>query len=137
MPAVPYSRPGNARRYLALPHNPQDAARLEAGFGLEAKNPAGSWSLVEHVALGSSKASWANDPWIATAKDIEIARASDSERGIVAIDLTKVPAPQAKAWEFYPRVNGIEGIPYHYSIWQQEVSVQGAIPKEAIVGFVK
>ena len=117
--------------------NVKDATRLEAGLGLEAKNPAGSWSLGEHIALGSGKASWANDPWIATTTDLKVARAFDGGRGIVAIDLTKVPGRQARAWELYPRVNGVEGLPYHYSIWQQEVSVQCSIPREAIIGFVK
>ena len=117
--------------------NPKDAARLEAGLGLEAKNPAGTWSVGEHVKLGSGKASWANDPWLATTRDLDVARGFDGGRGIIAIDLSKVPSTQLKAWELYPRLTGEAGLPYHYSIWQQEVSVFQNIPREAIKGFVK
>lgn len=42
-----------------------------------------------------------------------------------------------KEYEIYPRVNGEAGLPYHYSIWQQEISVYKNIPIEAIKGFVK
>ncbi len=42
-----------------------------------------------------------------------------------------------KSYEIYPRVNGAKELPYHYSIWQQEVSVYQNIPIEAIKGFVK
>lgn len=37
----------------------------------------------------------------------------------------------------YPRVNGVEGLPYHYSIWQQEVTVHQDIPLEAILDYYK
>ena len=121
--------------YRAL--NSKDARRFEAGLGLEAKNPAGTWNVGEHVALGSGKSSWANDPWIATTKELDVARGFDSGKGIVAIDLNKVSSTQLKAWELYPRVNGEAGLPYHYSIWQQEISVYQNIPIEAIVGTVK
>jgi len=122
--------------YRAL--NAKDAERYAAGLGLEAKNPGGAWNLGEHIAQGSSKASWVNDPWIATSSDINIARAFDtSGNGILAIDLNKVTSLQQRAWEMYPRVNGVQGLPYHYSIWQQETSVFQNIPREAISGFVK
>ena len=121
--------------YRAL--NAKDAARLEAGLGLEAKNPAGTWSVGEHVELGSGKASWANDPWIATTPKLDVARGFDGGRGVISIDLGKVPSTQLKAWKLYPRVNGKAGIPYHYSIWQQEVSVFQNIPRNAILGFVE
>ena len=106
-------------------------------MGLEAKNPAGKWNVSEHVTLGSGKASWANDPWLATTRDLNVARGFNSGKGIVTIDLTKVPSTQLKAWELYPRVNGEAGLPYHYSIWQQEISVFQNIPREAITGFEK
>lgn len=121
--------------YRAL--NVKDVERLTSGLGLEAKNPTGSWSLGDHIALGSGKASWANDPWIATTPNLDVARAFDGGRGIVAIDLDLVPSQQIRAWELYPRVNGIEGLPYHYSIWQQETSIFQSIPREAIIGPIK
>lgn len=40
--------------------------------------------------------------------------------------------PSYKGFEIYPRVNGVEGLPYHYTIWQQETSVFQSIPYEAI-----
>ncbi len=121
--------------YRAL--NSKDASRLEAGLGLEAKNPAGAWNVGEHIALGSGKASWANDPWLATTRDLNVARGFDSGKGIVAIDLSKVSSTRLKAWELYPRANGEAGLPYHYSIWQREISVFQNVPKEAVIGFVK
>lgn len=124
--------------YRAL--NPKDAERLSQGLGLEAKNPAGTWKLDEHLIGGSGKASWANDPFISTTTDIDVARGfnqSGSNLGIVKIDLNKVPSQALKGYEIYPRVNGVEGLPYHYSIWQQETSVYQNIPIEAIKGFVK
>jgi RHS repeat-associated protein len=121
--------------YRAL--NSKDVARLEEGFGLEAKNPSGSWNLGEHITFGSSKSSWANDPWIATTRELEVAKSFDSGKGLVAIDLNKVSSTQLKAWEIYPRVNGAAGLPYHYSIWQQEISIYQNIPREAIRGYVK
>ncbi|GAA0127555.1 hypothetical protein UT300019_34620 [Clostridium sp. CTA-19] len=124
--------------YRAL--NSKDAERLSQGLGLEAKNSAGTWKLDEHLIGGSGKASWANDPFISTTTDIDVARGfnqSGSSLGIVKIDLNKVPSQALKGYKIYPRVNGVEGLPYHYSIWQQEVSVYKSIPKEAIKGFVK
>ena len=104
---------------------------------MEAKNPVGTWSLGEHVSFGSGKASWLNDPWIATTPELNVARSFDSGNGILKINLNKVPSMQQRTWEIYPRVNGAEGLPYHYSIWQQETSVFQSIPVDAIEGFVK
>jgi len=120
--------------------NPKDTSRLNQGLSLEAKNPEGAWKLDEHLIGGSGKASWANDPFISTTTDIDVARGfnqSGSNLGIVKIDLNKVSSQALKGYEVYPRINGVEGLPYHYSIWQQEVSVYKNIPNEAIRGFVK
>ncbi|MCB5955155.1 hypothetical protein [Enterococcus sp. CWB-B31] len=62
---------------------------------------------------------------------------SESQLGVVEIDLSKVPANQLKGYENFPRVSGQEGLPYHYSVWQQETSIYQQIPPEAINGFVK
>jgi len=129
---------GSNTVYRAL--NAKDAKRLSQGLGLEAKNPVGKWGLDEHITGGSSKMSWQNDPWISTTSDINVAKgfnASGHNLGVVEIDLSKVPSTQLKGWEIYPRVNGETGLPYHYSIWQQETSIFQNIPKEAIRGFVK
>jgi RHS repeat-associated protein/uncharacterized repeat protein (TIGR01451 family) len=119
--------------------NDKDVARLSEGLGLEAKNPSGQWSLGDHVKRGSSPSARKNDPWISTTSRRDVAEAFNSGgggHGIVAIDLNKVPSLQLKAWEHYPRVNGAAGLPYHYSIWQQEISVFQRIPQEAIIGWV-
>jgi len=124
--------------YRAL--NQKDSDRLSQGLGLEAKNPNGTWKLDEHLVGGSGKASWANDPFISPTTDIDVARGfnqSGSNLGIVKIDLNKVSYQALKGYEIYPRLNGLEGLPYHYSIWQQEVSVHQSIPIKAIKGFVK
>ena len=89
---------------------------------------------------GSSKSSWANDPFISTTTDIDVARGfneAGSKLGIVEIDLSKVPSESFKGYEIYPRVNGVEGLPYHYSIWQQEISIYQYIPYEAIKGVAE
>ena len=120
--------------------NPKDADRLSKGLSLEAKNPFGTWKLDEHLIGGSSKSSWANDPFISTTNNISVARGfnkAGSNLGIVEIDLSKVTSQALKGYEIYPRVNGMKGLPYHYSIWQQEVSIYQNIPKNAIRGFVK
>ncbi|MBQ2802104.1 MAG: hypothetical protein IJF03_12060 [Lachnospiraceae bacterium] len=122
--------------YRAL--NQKDYDRLTQGLGLEAKNPNGAWSLKEHLISGSSKKSWENDPFISTTTDLNVARGfneSGSGLGIVAIDLNKITTNTYKGYEIFPRTNGVEGLPYHYSVWQQEVSVYQNIPLQAIVDY--
>ena len=124
--------------YRAL--NQKDYDRYTNGLGLEAKNPNGNWTLKEHLVNGSGKASWQNDPYISTTSDFSVAEGfnqAGSGHGIVKIDINKVPSPQFKGYEIYPRTNGVEGLPYHYSFWQQEISVYKNIPAEAIVDFFK
>jgi hypothetical protein len=120
--------------YRAL--NAKDAERLAAGLGLEAKNPAGTWTAAQHVARGSSRAALANDPWIATTSDLNVARAFKSGNGIAKIDLSKVPGPGVRVWEYAPRASGQAGIPYNYSIWQQETSIYRNIPRDAILDLL-
>ena len=124
--------------YRAL--NQKDLERYTNGLGLEAKNPNGSWSLKEHLVNGSGKTSWANDPYISTTSDLSVAEGfnqSGSGYGIVKIDMNKVTSASYKGYEIYPRVNGVEGLPYHYSVWQQEISVYQNIPFDAIVDYFK
>ena len=47
---------------------------------------------------------------------------SGSGYGVVKIDMNKVTSDSYKGYDIYPRVNGVEGLPYHYSVWQQEIS---------------
>ena len=111
---------------------------MTQGLGLEAKNPNGTWSLKDHLISGSNKKSWNNDPFISTTSDLNVAKGfneSGSGLGIIAIDLNKIATNKYKGYEIFPRVNGVEGIPYHYSVWQQEVSVYQNIPLEAIGGY--
>ena len=128
----------NNTAYRAL--NQKDYDRYTNGLGLEAKNTNGSWSLKEHLVNGSGKQSWANDPFLSTTTDLNVAKGfnkAGSNLGVVAIDLDKLTSKTYKGYEIYPRVNGVDGLPYHYSIWQQEVSVQGSIPRDAIIGIVE
>jgi hypothetical protein len=101
---------------------------------LTAKNPAGTWTASEHVQLGSSRASFANDPWIASTRDLNVARAFDSGSGIVMIDLTKVASPWNEVWSGLSRT---AGFPYQASLWQQEVTIFQRVNPESILGFVK
>ncbi|MCQ2534226.1 MAG: hypothetical protein MJ172_06635 [Clostridia bacterium] len=124
--------------YRAL--NQKDYERYLQGLGLEAKNPNGNWDLKEHLINGSGKASWSNAPFISTTSDLNVANGfneAGSGYGVVKIDMNKVSSSSYKGYEIYQRVNGVEGLPYHYSIWQQEISVYQNIPYEAIVGYVK
>src|SRR5713226_6413612 len=124
--------------YRAL--NSQDVATMARGEGIVAKNPEGEWSLAQHIVKGSSRTSWANDPWISTTWDQGVAEGfneSGSKLGVVAINLDRVSSVTAEGWRIYPRLPGEAGLPYYYSIWQQEVSVFQGTPQEAIMGFVK
>lgn len=96
--------------------------------------------MKQHIINGSSKASWKHDPYISTTTDIKVAKAFNKEGsnlGIVAIDLNKVPGLKQKGYEIFPRTNGAESIAYHYSFWQQEVSIYRHIPQNAIVKYIK
>lgn len=107
---------------------------------MEAKNPNGNWGLKEHILNGSGKPSWSNDPYISTTTDLSVAQGfnnSGNNLGIAVIDMNKVPSTTYKGFEIFPRTNGVEGLPYHYSIWQQEISVHKNIPFEAIKDFIR
>lgn len=119
--------------YRAL--NQKDADRLSQGLGLEAKNPNGTWTLEEHVVSGSNKSSWVNDPYISTTSDLTVAQGFDeagSNLGVIEIDLNQVSSPTYNGYEIFPRATGVDGLPYHYSVWQQETSIFQYIPYEAI-----
>ncbi len=123
--------------YRAL--TPADAEAYAAGNGISAKAPNGTWTAAEHVANAGPGAGGAaaNSPWISTTKNLDVARAYDSGNGIIAIDLNGVGSLQAEVWRLAPRVNGVAGLPYHRSIWSQEVTIYQKIPNEAIIGPVK
>jgi hypothetical protein len=116
-----------------------DAEALAAGRGLTAKAPQGTWTAAEHVAnsgpgVGGAAA---NSPWISTTRSLDLARAYDGGLGIVRIDLSKVTSFQAEVWRTAPRLNGVQGLPYHRSIWAQEVTIFQEIPASAILGPVR
>ncbi len=100
-----------------------------AGKGIFAKAPDGSWTLEQHLIHGSGKTSGFNDPWIATSRDINIAKSFSSGNGLIRIDLSKVPTGITKrGWMSLPRTS--QG--YHYSIWQREISIFKHVPNNAI-----
>jgi len=106
-----------------------NAETLAAGQGILAKAPNGSWTLEQHLIQGSSPKSFLNNPWIATSTDINIAKAFNSGNGIIRIDLSQMPASSMeRGWMSLPRSSA----GYHYSIWQQEVSIFGQVPQTAI-----
>lgn len=113
--------------YRAL--NSANARSIAAGEGISAKAVDGAWTLEEHLIYGSGSKSFLSDPWIATSSDIDIARAFSSGNGVVRIDLSKLPSGSfERGW-----LNLSRSSPgYHYSIWQQEVSIFGHIPQNAI-----
>ena len=106
-----------------------NAETLAAGKGIFAKAPGGSWTLEQHLIQGSSPKALLNNPWIATSSDINIAKSFSSGNGLISIDLSKLPASSIqKGWMNLPRSSA----GYHYSVWQQEVSISGHIPQHAI-----
>lgn len=119
--------------YRAL--TPADAASIEAGTGLAAKAPNGTWTAAEHVANAGPGAGGAaaNSPWISTTRLLDVAKGYEGGNGIVGIDLSKVGSFQAEVWQTAPRVNGVAGLPYHRSIWSQEVTIYQGIPQNAII----
>ncbi|CAJ0822882.1 hypothetical protein LMG18101_05238 [Ralstonia flaminis] len=116
-----------------------DGEALAAGRDIVAKAPSGTWTAAEHVANAGPGAGGAaaNSPWVSTTKVLDVARAYEGGNGIIAVDLNKVGSLQAEVWRSAPRVNGVDGLAYHRSIWAQEVTIYQTIPKEAIKGFVK
>ncbi len=85
---------GSASGYAYRALNAKDTERLSQGLGLEAKNPAGNWSLGQHITDGSNPRAWANDPYISTTLDLKVAKAfnsSGNQLGVIKIDLSKIP----------------------------------------------
>jgi hypothetical protein len=109
-----------------------DAVALRSGQGLTAKAPNGTWTAAEHVANSGPGKAAANSPWISTSRLPDVARAYDRGHGVAAIDLNRVASPQVEVWRTAPRLNGEPGLPYHRSIWGQEVTIHRTIPNEAI-----
>lgn len=106
-----------------------NAITLDAGNGIFGKAPSGTWTLEQHLIHGSNAKSFLNDPWIATSLDRDVAWAFNGGNGFVRIDLSKVPYSSIQmGWETLPRTSP----GYHYSIWQQEVSIYGHVPPSAI-----
>ena len=106
-----------------------NAETLNAGLGISAKNPEGSWNIEQHLIHGSNPRSFLNDPWIATTPNINVAKASDNGNGIIKINLSRMLSTSAqKGWLSLPRSSA----GYHYSIWQQEVSIFQHVPQNAI-----
>jgi len=106
-----------------------NAETYAMGKGISAKAPNGSWSLEQHLIGGSGYQSLMHNPWIATSTDINVAKAFSSGNGLIRIDLSKIPANKMyQGWNILPRSS--RG--YHYSIWQQEITIHGHIPQNAI-----
>lgn len=120
----------------------EDSIRLENGFPISAKAPDGIWTAAEHVSNASSdplltgRAS-KNSPWISTSRIYDVAEGYNSGNGIAIIDLNKVNSFKTEVWRHAPRVNGELGLPYHRSIWAQEVTIYLEIPKSAIIEVEK
>lgn len=117
---------------------------MDEGLGLTAKNPNGVWTAEDHVSnfnrrtLGGAAK---NDPWIGTTRDYDVLVGPggyNSGNGIVAINLNKVPNAQVEVWQNAPRSNIYDPfnprstMPYHRSIWAQEVSIYQSVPSRAL-----
>lgn len=112
-----------------------DAAALRSGRGLTAKAPNGTWTAAEQVANSGPGAGGAaaNSPWISTSRRLDVAQAYDSGQGVAVIDLNRVRSLQVEVWQTAPRVDGVLGLPYHRSIWAQEVTIFSTIPRDAVI----
>jgi RHS repeat-associated protein len=116
--------------YRAL--NSKDLSTLRVGAGLQGKKPDGSWGPEEHILFGSEPTSWAHDPFIATTRDLDFAVGWNT-RGVVAIDLGKVPSAQLCVWKTAP----YRSQQFWSSLMQQEVTVYQSIPARAVIGNVR
>lgn len=106
-----------------------EVSSVNAGNGIMAKAPNGQWTNEQHLIDGSSRQSWNNDPWIATTPNLGIARSFDSGHGVARIDLFQIPqSSQTQGWMNLPRSSP----GYHFSVWQQEISINQSIPQSAI-----
>lgn len=119
----------------------EGAARVASGKSIQGKAINGTGTAAEHVANASINKSLQggalkNSPWISTTKLKSVAEGYEGEHGIVAIDLDKVSSFKVQVWGHTPRVNGEIGLPYHRSIWAQEVTIFQEIPNSAIIGFL-
>lgn len=101
---------------------------VSQGKGLRAKNPDGTWTLEEHLKYGSRKESFANDPWISTTRDYDVATGFGPHKSIIRIALNDVYSPWRAGWKYIPRSSSA----YHFSIWQNEVSIYRHVPQSAI-----
>ena len=72
-------------------------------------------------------------PIATTSRNLDVARSYDGGNGIISIDLSKVNSLQVEVWQTAPRVNGVRGLPYHRSIWAEEVTIFESIPQSAIL----
>ena len=123
------SRAVRGEKYVYRALTRSNAESFAAGRGIFAKAPNGIWTLEEHLIHGSSPKALLKNPWIATSSDVNIAKAFSSGNGIVKINLSMIPKSSIqKGWMVLPRSSP----GYHFSIWQQEVSIFGNIPQNAI-----
>jgi len=128
-PLLSFSQNASSSRFVFRSLNSYDIESLKLGNGLWAKAPNGSWSLENHLVFGSRMSSWSNDPFIATSTDFSIAQSFSNGNGIVMIDLTKIPSSSLRIG-FNELSRSSTG--YHFSIWQQEISIFRHVPQKAI-----
>lgn len=123
------------KRNLALRAIRNDeTSLLSLGGGLKAKNPSGRWTVYEHILYGSSNSSWEMDPWISTTRSPLVAATFEAERksGIVVVDLDKLKNTGVReVWIEEPWSKA--ALAYGF---QQEVSIRGHVPMDAIIGYV-
>ncbi|MHA6530785.1 DUF6531 domain-containing protein [Paenibacillus sp. BAC0078] len=126
--------------------SPYDVGNLVAGRGILSKHtpPHREWSLLEHILDGNKREngkdiSMGFDPWIATTRDLRIANGRfKGERGIVVIDLNRVPSIKKSAQYEFMGVYEPFGAEYAAEMAENdsEVSVYKYIPISAIVGWI-
>lgn len=110
-------------RFVYRGLNDADIKSVNAGQGINAKNPNANNSAVSHIA-GKQ-----NTRWISTTWDEEIAKAKYGEKGYVKIDLYKVQAD---------KVDVSKGFPYMspkatFNKWakkDKELLIEGHIPRK-------
>ena len=121
--------------YRAL--NEQDVLTSSYGMGIHSKKESGDWDIVTHVLRGSQPEAWIHDPWISATTDLSIALEFDSSsnRGIVAIDLSKVLNPYVyNASSINPSKNPAAFV---VANGESEIAVYNWINGSAILGRMK
>ena len=124
-PATQTSNGGGSGNFVYRGLSAADIKSIEAGQGINARDPGANNSAISHVA-GQKQSRW-----ISTTKSEEIAKQKYGENGYIKIDLNKVSSDKvdiSKGFPAQPRSRFS-----NYAKKDQEVLIENHIPQGAII----